>query len=97
LVPGGGAGVARPHDGGGAAGIAGQRPLLTASCRAGQAVRRCQRRPPASYTDLGAMTLRLAGAIRRGGVEPGAAVAVLVPDRPDTLPLQLALHLLGCR
>ncbi len=50
-----------------------------------------------SYTDLGAMTLRLAGAIRRGGVEPGAAVAVLVPDRPDTLPLQLALHLLGCR
>lgn len=50
-----------------------------------------------SYTDLGAMTLRLADAIRRGGVEPGAAVAVLVPDRPDTLPLQLALHLLGCR
>jgi acyl-CoA synthetase (AMP-forming)/AMP-acid ligase II len=50
-----------------------------------------------SYADLSQATLHLATAIRAGGIEPGSPVAVLVPDRPDTLPMQLALHLLGCR
>jgi fatty-acyl-CoA synthase len=50
-----------------------------------------------SYAQLKDMTLHLAGVLHDQGLRPGEGVGVLVRDRPDTLPLQLALHLLGCR
>ncbi|MCX4744828.1 AMP-binding protein [Kitasatospora sp. NBC_01287] len=50
-----------------------------------------------SYTEFRALVLRLAAALRRQGVRTGAGVALLVRNRPESIALQLALHLLGCR
>jgi acyl-CoA synthetase (AMP-forming)/AMP-acid ligase II len=50
-----------------------------------------------SYSELTRTTLGLAAALSDRGVRPGAGVAILVPDQPETPALQLALHLLGCR
>ena len=50
-----------------------------------------------SYHDLRAMTLALAASLREHGVRPGSAVAVLTANPPESITLQLALHLLGCR
>ena len=50
-----------------------------------------------SYSELTATTLGLVSALQEHGVRPGSAVAILVPDVPETPALQLALHMLGCR
>ncbi|HEY2576554.1 MAG TPA: AMP-binding protein [Streptosporangiaceae bacterium] len=50
-----------------------------------------------SYAELVRCTLALAAALGGRGLHPGATVAILVPDQPETAALQLALHLLGCR
>lgn len=50
-----------------------------------------------TYANLTQLTLNLAIELRARRVEPGSAVAMLVPDDPAAPALQLALHLLGCR
>jgi acyl-CoA synthetase (AMP-forming)/AMP-acid ligase II len=50
-----------------------------------------------SYANLISMTLNLRAGLREHGVEPGSAVALLVPDHPEAPALQFALHLLGCQ
>ena len=50
-----------------------------------------------TYADLAAVTRGLVAALREHGVRPGGTVAVLTGNAPESLALQLALHLLGCR
>ncbi|MFE9427377.1 AMP-binding protein [Kitasatospora sp. NPDC006697] len=50
-----------------------------------------------SYADLHDGILRLAGALHAQGVRGGSAVAVLSGNEPETVMLQFAAHLLGCR
>ncbi|GAA1602489.1 AMP-binding protein [Catellatospora bangladeshensis] len=50
-----------------------------------------------TYAELRAGVFRVAGALLRHGVRPGAAIAVLAGNRPEAVYAQLALHLLGCR
>ena len=50
-----------------------------------------------SYTELRAMVLELAASLRDHGVRPGMGVALLVGNRPESVALQFALHLIGCR
>ena len=50
-----------------------------------------------TYVDLTGLTRGLVAALREHGVRPGAAVAVLTANAPESLALHLALHLLGCR
>lgn len=50
-----------------------------------------------SHHEMRELTLQLAASLRRHGVRPNSAVATLVANSPETVALQLALHLLGCR
>lgn len=50
-----------------------------------------------TFDELGTMTRTLAASLRAHGVRPGSAVAVLTGNPPQSVTLQLALHLLGCR
>ncbi|MGF1426894.1 AMP-binding protein [Kitasatospora sp. LaBMicrA B282] len=50
-----------------------------------------------SYAEFRALVLRLANTLGGFGVRPGAGVALLVRNKPESIALQLALHLLGCR
>lgn len=50
-----------------------------------------------TYRELSALILHLAAALRDHGVRPGAGVALLVGNRAESVALQCALHLLGCR
>jgi fatty-acyl-CoA synthase len=50
-----------------------------------------------TYTRLRAMVLEFAASLRDHGVRPGAAVALLVANLPESIALQFALHLHGCR
>ncbi|GHJ47269.1 acyl-CoA synthetase [Catellatospora sp. TT07R-123] len=50
-----------------------------------------------TYVQLRSAVLGMAGRLREHGVRPGAAVAVLAGNRPESVCAQLALHLLGCR
>jgi fatty-acyl-CoA synthase len=50
-----------------------------------------------SYADFAAMTRDLVAALRERGVRPGSTVAVLTGNAPESIALQLAMHLLGCR
>ncbi|MDH6109402.1 fatty-acyl-CoA synthase [Kitasatospora sp. MAP12-15] len=68
---------------------------LFAACGEKEAVVCGERR--LSYTELRRLVLDLASALRRHGVRPGAGVAMLVKNRPESIAVQLALHLLGCR
>ncbi|MFQ5698011.1 MAG: long-chain-fatty-acid--CoA ligase [Myxococcota bacterium] len=48
-----------------------------------------------SYADLGAEVARMAGALRRAGIEPGDRVAILSPNTPHHLALHFAAPLLA--
>lgn len=50
-----------------------------------------------TYRELASMTVGLAASLRAKLLEPGSVAAMLLPDEPVAVPLQLALHLLGCR
>ncbi len=50
-----------------------------------------------TYADLVAGIRETGEALRHGGVRPGAAVAVVTGNRPESVMLQFALHLMGCR
>lgn len=50
-----------------------------------------------TYAQVRAMVLRMAARMRDAGFRPGRTVAVMVTHPPEALPLQFALHLLGCR
>ncbi len=50
-----------------------------------------------TYAQLRTMVLDLAAVLRDAGYRPGLTVVVMVPHPPEAFPLQLALHLLGCR
>ena len=50
-----------------------------------------------TYHDLSAMILEFAASLRDHGVLPGTAVALMVNNLPESVALQFALHLLGCR
>ena len=50
-----------------------------------------------SYADLAAMTRGLVAALREQGMRPGSTVAVLTGNAPESIALQFAMHLLGCR
>jgi len=50
-----------------------------------------------SYADLCRRIPALATVLRAHGVRPGTPIAVLSGNRPETMQLQLAAHLLGCR
>ena len=50
-----------------------------------------------SYADLRREIPALAAALRRHGVPAGAAIAILAGNRPETMVIQFAAHLLGCR
>ncbi|MFI6226119.1 class I adenylate-forming enzyme family protein [Micromonospora echinospora] len=50
-----------------------------------------------SYRDVADAVRSLAGNLHRHGVRPGAAVLVMAGNVAEAPPLQLALHLLGCR
>jgi fatty-acyl-CoA synthase len=50
-----------------------------------------------TYSQVCGITRSLAHTLHEAGVQDGMGVAVLVRDCPESAPLQLALHLLGCR
>ena len=50
-----------------------------------------------SYAELRSGVLDMASALRAHGIRSGQAVAVLTPHAPETVMVQYALHLLGCR
>ena len=50
-----------------------------------------------TYAQTRTMVLDLAAVLRDAGYRPGMTVAVMVAHPPEAFPLQLALHLLGCR
>lgn len=50
-----------------------------------------------TYTQTRALVLDMAAVLRDAGYRPGMTVAVMVAHPPEGFPLQLALHLLGCR
>lgn len=50
-----------------------------------------------TYTQIRAMVLDMAAVLRDAGYRPGMTVAAMVAHPPEGFPLQLALHLLGCR
>ena len=68
---------------------------LFAACGDREAVVCAERR--LSYAQMRTMVLDLAAKLRDQGVRPGAGVALLVRNLPESIALQLALHLLGCR
>jgi fatty-acyl-CoA synthase len=49
------------------------------------------------YAELSRSVTAVAGALARAGVKPGSSVAILVGMRPESMILQFAAHLLGCR
>jgi fatty-acyl-CoA synthase len=50
-----------------------------------------------TYADLCRQVPALAAVLREHGVRPGGAIAILSGNRPETMLVQLAAHLLGCR
>lgn len=50
-----------------------------------------------TYAEVRTLVLDLAAVLRDEGYQPGMTVLVLLPHPPEAFPLQLALHLLGCR
>lgn len=50
-----------------------------------------------TYAQAYEQVLRLANALMRQGVHKGDGVAVFVGNRPESVLLQIAVHLLGCR
>ncbi|HEY0636848.1 MAG TPA: AMP-binding protein [Pseudonocardiaceae bacterium] len=50
-----------------------------------------------TYAQTRELVLDLAAALRDEGYRPGMTVAIMVAHPPEAFPLQLALHLLGCR
>jgi fatty-acyl-CoA synthase len=50
-----------------------------------------------TYTQTRALVLDLAAVLRDAGFSHGDTVAILVAHPPEAFPLQLAMHLLGCR
>ncbi|QMU78106.1 AMP-binding protein [Streptacidiphilus sp. PB12-B1b] len=50
-----------------------------------------------TYADVRREVPALAAALTAHGVQPGSSVAVLSGNRPETMLLQFAAHLLGCR
>ena len=50
-----------------------------------------------TYADLCREVPALAAELRRRGVPAGSAIAILAGNRPETMSIQLAVHLLGCR
>lgn len=50
-----------------------------------------------TYADLCRETIALAAVLRRRGIPAGAAIAILAGNRPETMTVQFAAHLLGCR
>ncbi len=49
------------------------------------------------YADLRRSVVAMSDSLRAFGVKPGNAVAVLVSSLPESMILQLAAHLMGCR
>jgi fatty-acyl-CoA synthase len=60
-----------------------------------EAIVYCDRR--LSYAQAHDQILRLANALRRSGLDRGDAIAVLVGNRPDSVLLEFAVHLIGCQ
>jgi fatty-acyl-CoA synthase len=50
-----------------------------------------------TYAQAHDAVLRLAGALHESGLRKGDGVAVFVGNRPESVLLQIAVHLLGCR
>jgi fatty-acyl-CoA synthase len=50
-----------------------------------------------SYDEVRAAVLAMAGALRNNGVRGGMTVVAVTKNHPESIILQLALHLLGCR
>src|SRR5260221_10931338 len=50
-----------------------------------------------AYLQAHSLILRLAGALRRSGLNKGDAVALATGSTPESLLIQLAVHLIGCR
>ncbi len=50
-----------------------------------------------TYAQAHEKSLRLAGALRGAGLRKGDGVAVFVGNRPESVLLQIATHLIGCR
>lgn len=50
-----------------------------------------------TYSDLRLAVPALATEMRRQGITPGSAIAILTTSRPEMIIFQLAAHLLGCR
>ena len=50
-----------------------------------------------SYSGVRAAVLDMAAALHRHGVRPGMCVVAVTENHPESMFLQLALHLLGCR
>ena len=49
-----------------------------------------------SYGELDALSSRVAGAIRKRGIEPGAGVAILMPMTADAVAIYLGIVKAGC-
>jgi acyl-CoA synthetase (AMP-forming)/AMP-acid ligase II len=50
-----------------------------------------------TYREVANITRSLAATLHEAGVQDAMGVAMLIRDCPESAPLQLALHLLGCR